>query len=61
MPRDRWTGSERCRHCLQLYAHELEVACVACDGPLCALCVVQARFAAARLCPDCAPAPAEEA
>lgn len=62
MPTACWTGHEHCRHCLQAYAYELEITCVACDGPLCPACVVQERFDAVRLCPDCArdPAPDEE-
>lgn len=55
MPHDRWSGAELCRHCLQAYAFELEVACAACDGPVCPLCVVQIGFEAVRLCPECPP------
>ena len=42
---------ERCEHCGQTYALEVEVRCVACDGPLCPFCVVQVRETVR--CPDC--------
>ena len=56
-PTERWWavgGTERCPACLQLYAYEVEVRCVDCDGPLCPLCVVEVRAEALlRRCPDC--------
>jgi transcription elongation factor Elf1 len=44
-------GEEECPHCGQLYAYEVEVRCVACDGPICPHCSV--RSASMHYCPDC--------
>ncbi len=49
-------GWHVCEHCLQRYAVEVEYRCVACDGPVCPLCVVVVRAEAEVFCPDCAPA-----
>ncbi len=48
-------GPERCEHCLQGYALEVEVRCVACDRPGCPHCVVRVRRQPTWiLCPACA-------
>ncbi|HEU4428994.1 MAG TPA: hypothetical protein VFT98_09590 [Myxococcota bacterium] len=51
----RWSGTETCGHCLQTHHVTLERYCAACDGPVCALCVVVSVETAALLCPGCAP------
>jgi hypothetical protein len=51
-------GTERCPVCLQLYAYEVQVRCVDCDGPLCPCCAVEVRLdAVARRCPGCGDEP----
>lgn len=54
---DRWIerADEPCPFCLQVYALEAGARCVACDRPVCPLCVVRVRAARALLCPDCEP------
>jgi hypothetical protein len=46
-------GTERCRACSHAYVLEMEYRCAACDGGLCALCVVIVRETGTRLCPAC--------
>lgn len=64
-------GSEVCDFCLQRYAWEVEVRCVACDRPVCPVCVVtvrervperagperapRERAGPERFCPECFP------
>jgi hypothetical protein len=52
-PKPWWlaSGEEECAHCGQLYACEVEVRCVECDGPMCPHCSV--RSASLHYCPDC--------
>lgn len=50
-------GTEYCEFCCQFYVYEHGYFCVACDGPVCALCVVEIRGVI--LCRDCAEAEAE--
>lgn len=53
---DRWWldhGEESCEHCLQRYAYEIEVRCVACDAPLCPQCAVEVRATRTVYCPGC--------
>jgi hypothetical protein len=45
------SGEERCEHCGQTYAYELERRCVACDAPLCPFCVTTVH--AEVHCPEC--------
>lgn len=56
----RWwigEGTERCPFCLQGYAMEVEMRCVACDEPGCMHCVATVRVAEGPgiFCPTCAP------
>jgi hypothetical protein len=44
-------GDEECPQCGQGYAFEAEYRCIACDGPLCPLCVVERE--AGVHCRDC--------
>jgi hypothetical protein len=47
-------ANERCPACLQVYAYEVQVRCVDCDGPLCPLCAVEVRLELLQhRCPDC--------
>ena len=46
-------GSEQCERCLNRYAYEVEVRCVACDGALCPLCAVTVRETRESFCPEC--------
>lgn len=46
-------GEEICEHCLQGYAYEVEVRCVACDAALCPHCAVVVRATRASYCPGC--------
>lgn len=46
-------GEEVCEHCLQRYAYEVEVRCVACDAPLCPQCVIEVRATRESYCPGC--------
>ncbi|MDX1622861.1 MAG: hypothetical protein R3199_02650 [Gemmatimonadota bacterium] len=54
---DRWVerADEPCPFCLQRYVLELEVRCVACDQPVCPVCVVRIRENRELLCPECPP------
>ena len=42
---------EQCGSCFQLYAYELEVRCVRCDGAACPFCMV--RVSAEWVCAAC--------
>lgn len=55
MPLPWWLadGEEVCEHCLQRYAYEVEVRCVACDAPLCPQCVIEVRATRESYCPGC--------
>ena len=54
-------GTERCPACLHLYAYEVQVRCVDCDGPLCPLCAVEVRVeVVSRRCPECCQDAGEE-
>lgn len=46
-------GEEVCEHCLQRYAYEVEVRCVACDAALCPHCAVVVRATRESYCPGC--------
>jgi hypothetical protein len=45
-------GAENCPACSHTYVIQTEYRCVACDGPLCSLCVTSV-FEAESSCPDC--------
>jgi hypothetical protein len=45
-------GAEICPTCIQAYVYQTEYRCVACDGPVCAVCVVH-TIEAEVFCPDC--------
>ena len=49
-------GTEQCEHCAQRYHYEVEVRCVACDGPLCPHCVVIVKTTRERHCAGCVEA-----
>lgn len=49
-------GDERCPGCLQWYARQVEVRCVACDAPSCPFCYAEVCESRERFCLDCAPA-----
>lgn len=53
--RDPWIerSDEPCPSCLHRYALEMEVRCVACDRPLCPVCVVRVRESREWFCPEC--------
>jgi len=55
------SGSEICPACSHTYVYETEYRCVACDGPLCPICV-EYTTALEIYCPttDCAHAQIEE-
>jgi hypothetical protein len=42
---------EQCSSCLQIYAYELEVRCMHCDGAACQFCAV--RIASQWICLGC--------
>lgn len=44
-------GGEQCPDCDGTYAYEMEYRCVACDAPICPLCVVRVRRTV--LCSGC--------
>ena len=49
-------GGEICPTCIQAYVYQTEYRCLACDGPVCAECVVQTvvqTIEAEVFCPDC--------
>lgn len=46
-------GTEQCERCLQRYAYEIEVRCVACDAPLCPHCAVVVMETRESFCPGC--------
>lgn len=48
-------GGEQCEFCLRRYVYEVEVRCVACDAPVCPLCVVRVRETLETYCPSCPP------
>jgi hypothetical protein len=45
-------GTEICPACSHAYVIQTEYRCVACDGPLCGVCVVN-TFESEILCSDC--------
>lgn len=47
-------GIEACCGCGQRCAYELQVRCVACDGPLCPVCLVRLTRTREASCSDCA-------
>ena len=51
-------GTEQCPFCLERYALEVEVRCVACDRGLCAHCLARVRLREEAWCPACAAAEA---
>lgn len=46
-------GSEVCERCLQCYAYEIEVRCVACDAALCPHCALTVTETRESFCPGC--------
>lgn len=44
-----------CPACSQAYAYQTEYRCVACDGPVCAICV-ETRIEVEFICVDCVSA-----
>ena len=46
-------GEDRCQHCLQLYAREVERRCADCDAPGCPNCTVVVTERSLVLCPGC--------
>lgn len=44
-------ANEQCSSCLQLYAYELQVWCIHCDGAACPFCAV--RVASEWICVGC--------
>ncbi|MDX1661065.1 MAG: hypothetical protein R3326_04675 [Gemmatimonadota bacterium] len=63
MRTDPWVerADEPCPFCLQSYALELEVRCVACDRPSCPICAVRVRRSREAFCPACPPDAGSEA
>ena len=45
-----------CGSCLQTYDLALEVWCVACDRPVCPVCIVVVHGTGERFCPECGEA-----
>jgi len=48
-------GTEHCPACSHTYVIQTEYRCIACDGPVCQMCI-ECTLSAEVFCPGCMPA-----